>query len=67
MDPLNALVLSAPPEWIPVLVIAAILLKAWTAWLDKKKTAQLLDAKPSHEEPVIEIQDTITKEPDVKG
>ena len=61
MDPLNALVLSAPPEWIPVLVIAAILLKAWTAWLDKKKTAQLLDAKPA----TTEIEPT--KEPDTEG
>lgn len=61
MDPLNALVLSAPPEWIPVMILAALLLKAWTAWLDKKKTAQLLDAKPSNE------PDAITQDPDVKG
>lgn len=66
MDPINALVLSAPPEWIPVLVIAAILLKAWTAWLDKKKTAQLLDATPSQEEPAAAEVQEITKT-DVKG
>lgn len=64
MDPINALVLSAPPEWIPVLIFAALVLKGFTAWLERKKTAQLLDATPSHEpEPVKEI----TKDPDVKG
>ncbi len=71
MDPLNALVLSAPPEWIPVMILAAILLKAWTAWLDKKKTGQLLDAKPNHEvEAKVEATDDIeeiTKDPNVKG
>lgn len=59
MDPLNALVLSAPPEWLPFLILAALLLKGWTAWLDKKKTAAMLDASPAPEE--------IHKEPDVKG
>lgn len=59
MDPLNALVLSAPPEWLPFLILAALLLKGWTAWLDKKKAAAMLDASPASEE--------IHKEPDVKG
>lgn len=61
MDPINALVLSAPPEWIPALILAALVLKGFTAWLDRKKTAQLLDATPSHE------AEEITKDPDVKG
>lgn len=61
MDPINALVLSAPPEYLPFLILAAILLKGFTAWLDRKKTAQLLDATPSHD-----VEED-TKEPDVKG
>lgn len=62
MDPINALVLSAPPEWIPALILAAILLKGFTAWMDRKKTAQLLDAEPPKH-----AAEEITKEPDVKG
>lgn len=68
MDPINALVLSAPPEWIPVLILAALVLKGFTAWLDRKKTAQLLDATPSHEAEPVEPTDTdIHRDPDVKG
>lgn len=61
MDPINALVLSAPPEWIPALILAALLLKGFTAWLDRKKTAQLLEANPKPE------VEEIHQEPDVKG
>lgn len=35
MDPI-ALISSAPPEFIPYLIVLAILYKAWTYWLDKK-------------------------------
>lgn len=65
MDPINALVLSAPPEWIPILVLAALLLKAFTAWLDRKKTTQLLEAVPMHVEPESEVEEI--QKPDVKG
>lgn len=64
MDPTSALVMSAPPEWIPVLILAALVLKGFTAWLDRKKTAQLLDATPSHEEPT---SPAIHQDPNVKG
>lgn len=61
MDPTTALIVSAPPEWIPVLIALALLVKAWQVWVDRKKvvTTDLVNtAKPSEE---------IHKEPDVKG
>jgi hypothetical protein len=53
MDP-SAFIGHAPPEWIPFLILAALVLKGWQAWVNRKQ-------KP--EEP----EDEFHRDPNVKG
>lgn len=52
MDPIT-LIASAPPDWIPYLIILAILYKGWTYWVDKrairKGVAEVLNKEPDDE------------------
>lgn len=53
MDPVT-LIASAPPEWIPGLIILAIVYKGWMYWLDKRAIKKA-------------VVEEINKDPDVKG
>lgn len=59
MDPTSALIVNAPPEWIPVLIIIALAVKAWQVWVDRNKVkkTELVDTSAP----------AIHEEPDVKG
>jgi hypothetical protein len=52
MDPIT-LIASAPPEWIPGLIVLAIAYKAWTFWLDKRTIKRV-------------VAEEVAKEPDTK-
>lgn len=52
MDPIT-LIASAPPDWIPYLIILAILYKAWAYWIDKRAITK-------------GVAEGMNKEPDVK-
>lgn len=52
MDP-STFIGQAPPEWIPFLILAALVLKGWQAWVNRKQPD-----KPD---------DEFHRDPDVKG